>query len=131
MTTTVPAPQVTLIRAVFDAIDSMRAQSAAQLLHDDVTFVFGNGPAVHGRPDVEQAMVDFLAALGGIRHELTGLWQASDDPDTVIAQMTVHYTRQDGSHIHLPCCNVFRVRAGLVADYRIYMDVNPVFAAAA
>jgi hypothetical protein len=27
----------------------------------------------------------------------------------------------------LPCCNVFRLRDGFVADYRVYMDINPVY----
>ena len=131
MTTTAPAPQLDLVRALFDAVEWLDGEHAAQSLTDDVTFVFGNQAAVHGRPDVEKTMVEFLGALGGIRHEITGLWQADGEPDTVIARMTVHYTRLDGSKIDLPCCNLFRLRDGLVADYRIYMDVNPVFAAAA
>jgi hypothetical protein len=28
-----------------------------------------------------------------------------------------------------PCCNEFRVHNGLVTEYRIYMDINPVMAA--
>ena len=131
MTTTAPAPQLDLVRTLFDAVDRRDAVHAANLLTDDVTFVFGNGAAVHGRADVEKTMADFLGALGGIRHEITGLWQVDGEPDTVVARMTVHYTRLDGTEIDLPCCNLFRLQHGLVADYRIYMDVNPVFAAVA
>jgi hypothetical protein len=29
--------------------------------------------------------------------------------------------------IALPCCKVFRLRDGLVADYRVYMDIAPVY----
>jgi hypothetical protein len=32
----------------------------------------------------------------------------------------------DGAEPRLPCCNVFRLRDGLVADYRVYMDISPV-----
>jgi ketosteroid isomerase-like protein len=39
-----------------------------------------------------------------------------------------HYTRLDGAELTLPCCNVFRVRDGAVADYRVYMDIAPVYA---
>jgi len=28
----------------------------------------------------------------------------------------------------LPCCNVFRLRDGVVDSYLIYMDINPVIA---
>jgi ketosteroid isomerase-like protein len=59
---------------------------------------------------------------------LTGLWQVAGNPDIVIAEMTVHYSRLDGTSVSLPCCNVFRTHDGAIADYQIYMDVNPVFA---
>jgi hypothetical protein len=46
----------------------------------------------------------------------------------VVALMDVNYRRLDGRELTLPCCNVFGVRNGVVNDYRIYMDVNPVLA---
>jgi ketosteroid isomerase-like protein len=45
----------------------------------------------------------------------------------VIAELRVHYTRLDGTEMTLPCCNVFRLRNGAVADYRVYMDITPVY----
>jgi hypothetical protein len=30
--------------------------------------------------------------------------------------------------ITLPCCNVFALRDGLVAEYRSYIDITPVYA---
>ncbi|MEA2564875.1 MAG: hypothetical protein QOD49_52, partial [Actinomycetota bacterium] len=62
------------------------------------------------------------------RHEIHDIWHAAEDADVLIARMTVHYTRLDGSSIGLPCCNIFRMRGDLIADYRVYMDINPVFA---
>jgi ketosteroid isomerase-like protein len=50
------------------------------------------------------------------------------DDGTVVAVMTVHYERLDGQKLSLPCCNLFRTRDGRVHDYRVYMDINPVFA---
>jgi ketosteroid isomerase-like protein len=38
------------------------------------------------------------------------------------------YTRLDGGEVTLPCCNVFRIRDGLVAEYRSYIDATPVYA---
>jgi hypothetical protein len=37
----------------------------------------------------------------------------------------VTYERHDGTRLTLPCVNVFRLRQGLIADYRVYMDINP------
>ena len=48
--------------------------------------------------------------------------------DALIAEFDVHYTRLDGREVTLPCCNVFRLRDGLVSEYRSYIDANPVYA---
>ena len=50
------------------------------------------------------------------------------EPGTVVAELRVTYRRHNGAELTLPCCNIFRLRESLVDDYRIYMDVNPVFA---
>jgi ketosteroid isomerase-like protein len=39
----------------------------------------------------------------------------------------LHYTRLDGGEVTLPCCNVFRLRDDLVAEYRSYIDATPVY----
>ena len=46
---------------------------------------------------------------------------------SAIAEFDVHYTRLDGGEVTLPCCNVFRLRDGLVAEYRSYIDATPVY----
>ena len=43
-------------------------------------------------------------------------------------EFDVHYTRHDGSVVVLPCCNVFRIRDGLISEYRSYVDATPVYA---
>ena len=35
---------------------------------------------------------------------------------------------RDGGELTSPCCNVVRLRDGLVAHYRVYMDNSPVYA---
>jgi limonene-1,2-epoxide hydrolase len=42
-------------------------------------------------------------------------------------RLSVHYTRLDSGEVVLPCCNVFRLRDGLIADFRSYMDATPVY----
>jgi hypothetical protein len=56
---------------------------------------------------------------------VTSMWSFDD---VVIAEMNVRYERLDGRKVTLPCCNVFRVRDGLVSDYRVYVDLGPVYA---
>jgi hypothetical protein len=68
----------------------------------------------------------FRKAIADLRHKILELWEV--DERTVIAIMDVYYRRLDGRELNLPCCNVFRVHDGVVDDYLIYMDVNPVAA---
>jgi ketosteroid isomerase-like protein len=119
--------QLELIRELITAIDRGDTEAAASMFADDIRFTFGNNPTLQGRGEVEGTMRDFLANIAGIRHELTGLWQIASNHDIVVAEMTVHYSRLDGTSVSLPCCNVFRTHDGAIADYQIYMDVNPVF----
>jgi ketosteroid isomerase-like protein len=50
------------------------------------------------------------------------------DGDAAIVEFDVHYTRHDGDVVTVPCCNVFRLRDGLIAEYRSYIDATPVYA---
>jgi ketosteroid isomerase-like protein len=46
----------------------------------------------------------------------------------LVTELDVHYTRLDGGQVTLPCCNVFRLRDGSVAEDRSYIDATPVYA---
>jgi ketosteroid isomerase-like protein len=83
-----------------------------------------NAPAVDGKAEFSVALQAFFASVASVRHTITNVWS---DADAVIAELKVRYTRLDGAELTLPCCNVFRVRDGAVADYRVYMDINPVY----
>lgn len=117
-----------MIRTMFAAGDSGNIDRLLSFLTDDVVLVFGNTDAVRGKAAVEAQARQVTSRLKGVRHEIHDVWQVGENADVVIARMTVHYDRLDGSTVSVPCCNIFRLRGDLVADYRIYIDVNPVFA---
>jgi ketosteroid isomerase-like protein len=114
------------IRRLFEAVDRKDTAYLARQFAADITFRFGNADIVEGRLAVLHACEAFLASIAGIRHDIEHLWQV--DTDRVVAVMTVHYQRLDGGNLSLPCANTFLVRGGEVSDYRIYMDITPVFA---
>jgi ketosteroid isomerase-like protein len=115
-----------LVREVFAATDRQDVDANAALMHDDVELRFGNNDPVVGKAAFIEMSHGFHASLASIRHEITSLWTVADD--IVITEMLVHYERLDGERLTLPCANVFRLRDGLIADYRIFMDISPVFA---
>ena len=113
------------VEEMFGRIDAMDTDGYLRFLTEDVKFRFGSMPEAVGQAAVRDGTATFFSAIKGIRHTLTGYWSSGD---TVMVRLEVEYTRHDGRQVTLPCANIFEVRGGLIADYRIYMDVTPVFA---
>jgi ketosteroid isomerase-like protein len=114
-----------LAQAVFAAFDAKDVVALAALMTDDVRLQLGNADVVHGKAELVDALETFFVSVAGFKHVVINVWS---DLDAVIAELKVHYTRLDGTRVALPCCNVFRLRDGAVFDYRVYMDITPVYA---
>jgi len=114
-----------LVRGVFAALDAQDPAAVTARMTDDVRMRLGNADLVEGKAKFREATAAFVASITAIRHEITSMWSVDD---VVIAEMDVHYERLDGRKVTLPVCNVFRVRGGLVSDYRVYLDIGPVYA---
>ena len=116
----------TTVRELFASVDARDVAASTGYVTDDIELRFGNNDPVIGRAAFEAMSKDFHASLKSIRHEILSLWVV--DESVVITQMCVHYERLDGGQLSLPSANIFRLRDGRVADYRIFMDINQVFA---
>jgi uncharacterized protein (TIGR02246 family) len=112
---------------LFAAIDRGDATAFASFIAEDGEFRFGNGPAVVGREAIRAAVGGFFGAIRGCRHRLDRVWTA---PGSVACEGEVTYTRHDGSTLTVPFANVFLLRGGEIASYRIYIDNGPLFAPA-
>lgn len=117
-----PAEQV---REIFSAFDAKDVAALAAMVTDDVRLRLGNAATVEGKSAFLDAVHAFYGSVAQFQHHVMSVW--SDD-DALIAELEVHYTRLDGGEITLPCCNVFRLRNGSIADYRSYIDIAPVYA---
>jgi ketosteroid isomerase-like protein len=113
------------IRRVFAAFDAKDVLALAGFMTEDVRVRLGNAEPVEGKSAFVDAVNAFLGSVAGFRHEVLNVWS---DGDAVIAEFDVHYIRLDKRKVTLPCCNVFRLRDGLVSEYRSYIDATPVFA---
>ena len=109
---------------LFDDIDSMDPDRFAAHLADDVVFRFGNGEPVHGRDAVRDVWAGFCENIDGVSHSMRGQW---DTGDAVVAEAEVTYTRKDGSTVSLPVVTIYRPAGPPISDYRIFMDVAPLF----
>jgi len=125
--TDAPPTNIDLVRTLILAVDNGDHDTIAALTTKDVHFRFGNAEPTYTQSELVTAAGSFRGGIADIRHTIVNMWEVAGG--TVIATMDVYYRRLDGRELNLPCCNIFRVRDGLVNDYLIYMDVNPVFAA--
>jgi ketosteroid isomerase-like protein len=112
------------VRRMFATFDAKDVSALAAFITEDVRLRLGNAEPVQGKPAFVKAVNAFLASVAGFRHEVVNIWS---DRDALIAEFDVHYTRLDGGEVTVPCCNVFRLRDGLVAEYRSYIDTTPVY----
>jgi ketosteroid isomerase-like protein len=117
-----------VIRDYLAAVDQGDANAPLGFVTDDIAFSAGNAEPVHGKQNFGELGCQFTQSIKGVRHEIHDVWHAAEDADVLIARMTVHYTRLDGSGLSLPCCNVFRMSGELIAEFHVYIDMNPVFA---
>jgi limonene-1,2-epoxide hydrolase len=113
------------VRRLFAAFDGNDVSTLATLVTHNVRLQLMNNEAVEGQQAFVAAVRAFHESVAGIRHEILDLWS---DREAVIAELRVSYTRLDGGDVKLPCCNVFRLEEGRIADYRSYMDITPVYA---
>ena len=113
------------MEGLFEAIDGQDAEGFAEYLTEDGSFRFGNAPPAVGRENIRDAVAGFFDSIEGLRHVIVGVWE---DGDTIICEMEVTYTRKDGGIVKVPAANIFRMRGGLVHDYRIFTDNSALYA---
>ena len=110
---------------LFADIDSMEPERFAAHLAHDVTMRFGNAEPVHGRDAVRDGWAAFCADLDGVRHDVIAKWTIDE---ATIVEANVTYTRRDASQVAVPVVTIYRERGGEINDYRIFIDLAPLFA---
>ena len=115
---------------LFRVIDSMDARTFAEAFAEEGTFRFGNSEPVAGTQKVQQSVSEFFSLIGGLSHNITGVWSGvweKGEVKSVEAEVT--FTRRDGSRTQpLPVTSTLRMEEGRISDYTVFMDISPVFA---
>jgi hypothetical protein len=88
-------------------------------------FASPNADEVVGRDAIEAAIAGFFTTIKGISHNVVGQW---DVDDTTIVQFEATYRRMDDRRVTVPAVTVYRRGGDLIDDYRIYVDLTPVYA---
>ena len=109
---------------LFAAIDARDTDGFLRHLTPDARFRFGSAPAVTGQDAVREAVDGFFSTIAGLSHRLDR-WLEQDG--CLVCEGEVTYTRKDGSDIALPFVDVFELDGELIRDYKIYMDIGPLY----
>jgi len=110
---------------VLRTVDRMDATGFASYFTEDGTFRFGNAPEAKGRAEIGGAVSEFFGSIKALRHRILDEWS---DGSAQIVEVEVTYTKHDDSPVDLMAACIFRTRGDLVSDYRIYMDISPLYA---
>ncbi len=118
-----------LVLDVFQTIDAMDTERLAQAFTDDAIFRFGNSEPAVGKQQVRQSIAVFFGMIEGLSHNITGVWSGNWEKGEVQSvEAEVTYTRKDGTQTPpLPVTSTIRWEGDRIKDYRIFMDVSPLF----
>ena len=117
------------LKEMFDYIDDKNIEGFLTFLADDVVFRFGNAPKLVGKTAIKEGVDIFNTQIVSMEHVLTGEWTPADD--VTILEFDSYYTKHNGVTVGVPCCVVLRFNDNhLIDDYRINIDLSPVFASA-
>jgi limonene-1,2-epoxide hydrolase len=125
MTAAARTPSPDWLADLFSSIDSQDTARFKGFLADDAEFRFGSAPAVVGREQIGAAVDGFFASIAGCQHDVPSTWSTGD---SIVCEGEVTYRRHDGSEITLPFVNVFNMSGRLIARYKIYIDIGPLYA---
>jgi ketosteroid isomerase-like protein len=113
------------VARIFADIDSFDPDRFVANLTPDATFRFANADPAIGREAIRAAVAGFFSTISGLTHHILNTWEVGD---TVITQIDVEYLRQDGKTVVTPNADILVFDGDLVRDWRIYIDVAPVYA---
>lgn len=109
---------------LFADVDRMDAKAFASYLAEDCVLRFANADEVVGRDAIEAAIGGFFTTIKGLSHRIVEQWEVDD---TTIVQSEATYRRMDHREVTVPAVTIYRRSGGLIDEYRIYVDLAPVY----
>ncbi|MGH2575688.1 MAG: nuclear transport factor 2 family protein [Ignavibacteria bacterium] len=112
------------IHKLFKSIDNMDTEKFLSFMTDDAVFRYGNAPAAKGKDAIRDSVNGFFSTIKALKHRNVNMWV---HPEHIIYEGEVTYTRHDNSQLTVPFTNIFGMNGELVNDYRIYIDISPLY----
>lgn len=116
-----------MVEAMCAAVDRGDADDFAAWFAPDAGYRFGNGERTVGRDAVLAATNGAIDGLPWVRHTVDQVAQLGDQ---LFCRFTITTADLAGNEVALPCVTVIWIEGDAIVDYRVHMDLAPVFAAA-
>jgi limonene-1,2-epoxide hydrolase len=113
------------IDTLFASIDGSDSEAFVSFLTEGASFRFGSADAVVGRANIAAGVDGFFASIAACNHHVA---VTIADGDTVVCEGEVTYTRHDQTQVTLPFVDVLELAGDLIRDYKIYIDIGPLYA---
>ncbi len=113
-----------LAKNLLAAVDRKDTEQFLGFIAEDARFRFGSAPPVIGHDAIRDAVGGFFASIAGLSHALEHVITSGS---TLLIEGDVTYMRHDKSAITLPFVNVLEVANDLIVDYKIYIDIGPLY----
>ena len=114
------------IRNYFKIVDTLDADVIVTHFTDGGKFRFSNQSPAVGKQAVRDGLAQFFETIQAMHHENTGLW-LGEDGNSAVWEADVTYTRKNGTQVTLPCVSILRSRNDQIYDFRMNMDISPVY----
>jgi limonene-1,2-epoxide hydrolase len=111
-----------LVRAYFEAVDSMNPDAVAPLLSTDCKFRAGNEPEISGAAEIVDMIRQMLQLMSSVKHDYVDVVSSGN---RVYAETSVEYLLAANKLYVLPFITVFEHRDNLLSSVRIYGDMSP------
>ena len=120
------SPQLQTVETLFAAMKRQDWATLKSCLTEDVFYRVGSSEPVHG----PEAVQNYLSGLYEIASfEQADVRQILEPEGQVIFEMESHYRRlADNRPVSFACTDILRMRGDKVREWRVYVDISPLFA---
>lgn len=116
---------VELVKKAFAAVEANDIDSYVSMFTDDAIYTIANYPSVTGPEGIREFAKPIMQMFKEVTHDLKDMWEFGD---TVVCEMDITYTRNDGKVTTMPGLDVIQFENGKVKKLQAYIDASPAFA---
>jgi ketosteroid isomerase-like protein len=115
-----------VVRRMMAAVEANDVDKTVSFFTPNALYKIGNSDPVYGPAGIKQVGASVMQMFKSVTHDIKGMWEVGTD--TVVCEMELTYTRNDGKVIKLPCCDTIKLEGSMIKELRAYLDPSPLFA---